>query len=304
MFTADNMRFLLELSRTGRIADAAKRLDVDQTTVSRRITRLEKDMGARLFDRGSSGWQLTEAGRRLVPYAEAVESTLLAALDATSSAGSGSLHGTVRILTPDGFGAYVLVPGLGMVRDRHPDLFTELRTSTTHDLVTGRDFDLAVTLERPSPRSVSVSKLANYDLRLYASRRYLDTHSAIEALDDLEYHTLVWYVNAILDVEPLRRLERLLPKDRAHVQTNNITGHYQAVRYGVGIAPLPTYIGNADPDLVPVLPDKFVAERTYWLVVPRELARLARVQAVIEVLLDIVSENPDLRAPGQGGDSR
>lgn len=44
MFTADNMRFLLELSRTGRIADAAKRLDVDQTTVSRRITRLEKDM--------------------------------------------------------------------------------------------------------------------------------------------------------------------------------------------------------------------------------------------------------------------
>ncbi|QSE72324.1 LysR family transcriptional regulator [Rhodococcus sp. PSBB049] len=303
MFTADNMRFLLELSRTGRIAEAAKRLDVDQTTVSRRITRLEKDMGARLFDRSSTGWQLTEAGRRLLPYAESVESTLLAALDAASSAGSGSLHGTVRILTPDGFGAYVLVPGLGMVRDRHPHLFTELRTSTTHDLVTGRDFDLAVTLERPSPRSVSVSKLANYDLRLYASRRYLDSHSTIESIDDLEDHTLVWYVNAILDVEPLRRLERLLPENRAHVQTNNITGHYQAVRHGVGIAPLPTYIGNADPDLVAVLPDKFVAERTYWLVVPRELARLARVRAIIDVLLDIVAENPELRAPGQGGDS-
>lgn len=88
MFTSDNLRFLLELSRTGRISDTSKRLGVDQTTVSRRISRLEKDMGARLFDRGVSGWQLTEAGRRLVPYAESIESTLLSALgETTASAG-------------------------------------------------------------------------------------------------------------------------------------------------------------------------------------------------------------------------
>lgn len=296
MFTADNMRFMLELSRTGRLADAAKRLDVDQTTVSRKISRLEKDAGTRLFDRGSSGWQLTEAGRRLVPYAESIESTLLAALDATASASTDGLTGTVRVLSPDGFGAFVLVPGLGSLRAEHPGLFTELLTSTTHDLLTGRDFDIAVTLERPSPRSVVVRKLADYDLRLYASRRYLEEHDAIISRDDLRTHTLIWYVDAFLDVEPLRILDRLLPDYRAHIQTNNITGHYQAVKHGVGLALLPSYVAATDEDLVPVLPDKILAQRTYWLVIPRELARLARIRAISEALYSIVDKSPELRA--------
>lgn len=298
MFTADNMRYLLELSRTGRLADAAKRLGVDHTTVSRRITRLEKDTGTRLFDRGvSGGWQLTEAGRRLVPpHAEAVESAVLAALDETSSL--GGLTGTVRIITPDGFGSFVLVPGLAALRSEHPPgLFTELVTSTTHDLLTGRDFDIAVTLERPSPRSVVVRKLAEYDLRLYASRGgYLDQHDPISSLEDLRHHTLIWYVDAFLDVEPLRILDSLIPDFQAQIQTNNIAGHYQAVKHGVGgIAPLPSYIGALDEDLVPVLRDDFIAHRTYWLVVPRELTRLARVKAITEALYSIVDGNPELR---------
>ncbi|MDV8070601.1 LysR family transcriptional regulator [Rhodococcus sp. IEGM 1366] len=295
MFTADNMRYLLELSRTGRIADAAKRLGVDHTTVSRRITKLEKDTGTRLFDRGAAGWELTEAGRRLVPHAEVVESALLAALDETAPI--GGLTGTVRIITPDGFGAFVLVPGLSGIRAEHPDLFVELVTSTSHDLLTGRDFDIAVTLECPPPRSVTVSRLANYDLRLYASRQYLDKNGAIASVDDLRDHTLVWYVDAFLDVEPLRILDSLLPRCRAQIQTNNIAGHYQAVKSGVGVAPLPTYIGAFDPDLVEVLSDQFIAHRTYWLVVPRDLARLSRVKAVSDALFSIVAANSELHRP-------
>ena len=86
------------------------------------------------------------------------------------------------------------------------------------------------------------------------------------------------------------------PTGRAQIQTNNIAGHYEAVRHGVGIAPLPTYIGATDDDLVPVLRDEFVIRRSYWLVVPRELIRLARVRAISDALHEIVDRNPDLRA--------
>lgn len=295
MIDADNLRFLLEVSRTGRLTDAAKRLQVDETTVSRKISRLEKDLGTRLFDRGVSGWQLTDAGRRLLPYAEAVESTLLAAVDATTSNEPGNLTGTVRILAPDGFGVFVLTPELGRVRESHPDLYIELLTATSHDLLTGRDFDLAVTLERPSPRSVSVSKLADYDLRLYASKGYLASYGEIATRLDLREHTLVWYVDALLDVEPLRSLGRLLPGVQAHLQINNIAGHYQAVKSGVGVAPLPSYIGDVDDELVRVLSEDFLAERTYWLVVPRALARLARITAITDAVHAAVESNPALR---------
>jgi len=130
------------VSRTGRVAYAARRLQVDQTTVSRRIARLEKDLGARLFDRTAGGRQLTDAGQQIVPYAEAIEATVVKASDVLveSEGNGGALSGTVRVLASDGFGAYLLLPALSAIRRRHPDLTIEVLTSTTHDLLTGRDF--------------------------------------------------------------------------------------------------------------------------------------------------------------------
>jgi len=294
MGTADDMRILLELGRTGRVAEAAKRLGINHTTVSRKITRLEKHTGTRLFNRGQAGWQLTEAGRRLLPFAETIETAIHAAtLD--EAAPRAGLTGTVRVLAPDGFGSFLLVPGLVPVRAEHPNLVIEVMTATTHNLLTERDFDIAVTLERPAPRSVIVRKLAEYDLRLYASRRYVREHGQPTTLDDLGNRTLIWYIDALLDVEPLRVLESLAPQCRAQVQTNNIAGHYWAVKNGLGIAPLPTYIAAMDADLTEVLPARLVAPRTYWLVVPRELAKLARVRAISEALNQMITQTPGMR---------
>lgn len=295
MSTADNMLYFLEVSGTGRVADAAKRLGVDHTTVSRRISRLEKQLGVRLFDRGATGWHLTDAGRRMIPYAKSVESTLRAAMDAAQGSSEGAISGTARIVAPDGFGSFVLIPGLTSLRLAHRDLEVELVTSTTHNLVAARDYDVAVTLEYPSPRSVTIEKLADYRLQLYAAKDYLARLPPLVSMQDLQHCTLIWYVDAFLDVEPLRELYSLIPNFHAQIQTNNITGHYLAARSGLGIAPLPTYIGESDDSLSVVLPDQFVVERTYWLVVPRELARLARVRVVTDLLKSIVAEHPQLK---------
>lgn len=298
VLAADNMQFFLEVSRTGRVSDAARRLRVDQTTVSRRIGRLEKDLGVRLFDRTAGGWRLTDAGQHLVPYAETVETTVVAASGAVVEAQSGgALSGTVRILAPDGFGTYLLLPGLSTIMTRHPDLTLEVLTATTHDLLTGRDFDIGITLEEPSPRSVVVDKLAQYQLKLYASHEYLGRRGIPESVQDLHDHTLIWYIEDLLDVNPLQILERHLPGIRARLQANGIAGHREAVLAGLGIAPLPTYIGENLPGAAVVLGDEFVVERGYWLVVPRELVRMARISEIVDALGRIVADNPHLRAP-------
>ena len=297
MFSADHLRFFLEVSRHGRLNEASRALGVDHTTVGRRITSLEKSVGGRLFDRTPTGWRLTESGRRLVGYAEKVESTLIAAFEDQTST-MGSLTGSVRIAAPDGFGAFVLTPNLTRLRRMHPDLDVELVTATEHNSLSTREFDVAVTLEQPSPRLVSFRKLATYSLHLYAPRGYLDAAPTITKLDDLRAHTLIWYVAALLDVEPLRILDSILADGRAQIQTNNITGHWLAARSGLGIAPLPSYIGEPDDSLVRVVPEQFSIERTYWVAVPRELTGLARVKAVNDVLTDIVADAPHL-TPGR-----
>ncbi|MDI9929956.1 LysR family transcriptional regulator [Rhodococcus sp. IEGM 1354] len=295
MFNPDHLRYFLEVSRTGRLTDASRTLGVDHTTVGRRITALEKSAGQRLFDRTPTGWRLTEAGRRLVGYAETVESTLIAAFEDQTS-DTGSLRGTVRIAAPDGFGAFVLTPKLGALRDKHPDLDIELVTATEHNSLATREFDIAITLERPSPRLVVARQLATYTLALYAAGRYLAAQSTIDSVDGLRGHTLISYVDALLDVAPLRILDSILPDGRAQIQTNNITGQWIAARSGVGIAPLPSYIGEPDDTLIPVLPGLVSVERTYWTVIPRELTGLARVKVVDDFIGSVVAEEPHMRA--------
>lgn len=293
MFTADHLRFFLEVSRHGRLNEASRSLGVDHTTVGRRITSLEKASGQRLFDRTPAGWRLTEAGRRLVKYAETVESTLVAAFeDQTSSV--GSLTGSVRIAAPDGFGAFVLTPNLTRLRRAHPNLDVELVTATEHNSLSTREFDIAVTLEQPSPRFVASRKLATYSLHLYGTQDYLDSASAIVNLDDLREHTLIWYVGALLNVAPLRILDAILVDGRTQIQTNNITGHWLAARSGLGIAPLPSYIGEPDDSLVRICAQQFSVERTYWVAVPRELEKLARVRAVDDLLRSVIADAPHL----------
>lgn len=290
MFSADHLRFFLEVSRHGRLNEASRALGVDHTTVGRRITSLEKSAGQRLFDRTPTGWRLTEAGRRLVGYAETIESALLAAFEDQKSA-IGPLTGSVRIAAPDGFGAFVLSPNLIGLRRAHPDLDVELVTATEHNALNTREFDVAVTLERPSPRFVSSRKLATYSLHLYATSEYLSAAPTITQLDDLREHTVIWYVSALLDVAPLRVLDTILPGGRAHIQTNNITGHWFAARSSLGIAPLPSYIGDPDETLERVAGEQFAIERTYWVAIPRELTGLARVRAVDDFLNNTVAKS-------------
>lgn len=301
MDSADNLRFLLEVTRSGSLNDAARRLGVDRTTVTRRIAGLERASGERLFDRSGGAWQLTEAGRRMLPHAEAIDAAVAAAF--ANSEQRAGLRGALRIVAPDGFGAYVLTPGLRSLVGEHPELEVAVVTATVHGVLTTRDFDLAITLERPSQHSGVVRRLADYELGLYAAATYVHDVPPVASLDDLRGHVVIWYVEDLLDVAPLRFLGSLLPGIRARVQTTNITGHHQAVRAGLGIAPLPTYIGDRDPSLIRVLPSEFAVTRHYWEVVPRDISRQVRLRALRGLLDDLVANHPQLRIPPRRSES-
>ncbi|QVI26894.1 LysR family transcriptional regulator [Mycolicibacterium neoaurum] len=293
MLSADNLRYFLEVARAGRLSDASRVLEVDHTTVGRRITALERSVGERLFDRAPSGWRLTEAGKRMMPRAEAVESAVMAAYD-VQGATPDVLTGSIRITATDGFGAFIIAPHLVELKAAHPRLSVELVTATVHNAVSERHFDVAVTLERPTSRAVRSDVLCHYDLGLYATAEYLENHPPVAKVSDLRAHTLIWYVNALMDVEPLRILDELPHVQTVDAQISNITGHWLAARSGLGVAPLPAYIANGDERLIRVLPDAFSVRRLYWLVVPRELERLERVRTVCAFLRDTVEAHPDL----------
>lgn len=294
MIQADDLRYFLEVARTGRLVAAARGLGVEHTTVGRRVSHLERSTGIRLFDRTPGGWELTEAGQRLLAHAEAIETSLLAATEELGSR-PGRLSGTVRLAVPDGFGAFVLSPGLGRLRTAHPDLTVEVVTATRLNLLETREFDIGVALEEPTTRGVQSKQLARYSLSFYASPDYLAKGHSPESLADLGRHTMIGYVDSLLDIPALRFLDAALTGARPAIQTNNVTGQWMAAVAGLGIAVLPDFVAAEDPRLVRILRGTQF-ERTYWIAIPTEHQRLARTRAAEAALVELVRGHAYLTA--------
>lgn len=300
MLSADDLGVFLEVARRGTLTDAARFLEINHTTVSRRIQRLEREVGKRLFDRRPTGWQLTEPGLRLIEHAEAIESAVRAVNEDTVNNAS-QVEGSVRVIAPDGFGALLLIPGLGPLQERHRNLSIEVVTANRHGSLTTREFDLAVTIERPETRAVIVRKLATFQLRFYASASYLREHESIEALDDLSRHSLIWYVEEALGVETFNMMHGLVPYAHVQIQTNNIAGQIRAAEEGLGVALLPVYLAEPNPRLERATSLDVAVERSYWLSTPKNLSRLARVRAMTAAIEEVIQSTPGLKAAGTAG---
>src|SRR5258708_11918797 len=114
-----DVRYFLELSRTGTLAAAARRLSVDYTTVGRRLSALERDLGAKLFARTPDGLRLTEAGKSIQAAAEEMEQAALL-VEPRALGTDRKLAGQVRVTTTETLGSVVVLPAVQAVHPPHP----------------------------------------------------------------------------------------------------------------------------------------------------------------------------------------
>jgi len=251
-FSTDDVRVLLAVARAGRLVTAGELLGIDHTTVRRRLNRLEASLGARLLDRGADGWELTALGRDVAERASGLE-RIVEQVASVASGSADSVRGTVRIIAPDAFGtAFVARTVAGVARD-HPGIITDLVPSPRPLSSRGSGFDLAVTIGGAASARLPIEPLAEYALRLYASRDYLAAHEPITGLGDLAAHPLVFYVDALLTVRELD-LAPHLSGMRVGFGSTNVFAQLEAVRHGAGVGLLHAFMAHAEPDLVPVLP--------------------------------------------------
>ncbi len=189
-FDWNALQSFLAVVRAGRLTAAAKQLGVDHSTLSRRITELERSLQVRLFDRQPSGYTLTPQGEALLDAAQSMETTALGIL--TGVAGSSlKIAGTVRIGAPDGFGTRFLGPRLGKLGQAHPDLQIQLVTLPRLFSLSKREADIAIGLAPPAEGRLHARKLTNYQLGLYGSHTYLQQHEPILRLTDLKEHRFI-----------------------------------------------------------------------------------------------------------------
>lgn len=286
-FDWNDLKSFLAIARAGRLTVAAARLQLDHTTLSRRIAGLEHALKAKLFDRRPSGYGLTDQGRRLLPFAEEMERLAIGAQELVGGTAT-AVEGTVRIGSPEGFGSYFLAPRIGCLKDRYPRLKVQLVAASAMFSLAKRDADVVIAVSRPPAGRLLVSKLIDYELALYAAPSYLAASPPIAQPGDLSRHCFVSYIGDLLNSPELDFLQHVAPDGAASLESSNLVAQLKATLAGAGLCVLPAFLAGEEEGLVRILPDEVSLTRSLWLIVHQDLAELARVKAVVRFIKDEV----------------
>lgn len=295
----DDLKFFLEVARTRKASSASRRLGVDYTTVSRRISALEKALGTLLFEKSrTNGFLLTREGQRLLEYAEPMESMLHMACEQVSGSGL-ALSGHVRMGCTEGFGSFFITPLLSRFVEAYPAISVDILPLPHFISLSKREADIVIALERPEHGPYVCCKLADYRLRLYATAGYLERHRPLHQVAQLAEHSFVSYVDDLAFSSELLYLSHVLPNANAGLRSTSVVAQYVAALQGRSLAILPCFLAAQDRRLLPVLADEIDITRQFWMYCREDLRKLKR----ITLLWDYIREQTERHADFLMGDS-
>ncbi|MFS1286238.1 LysR family transcriptional regulator [Pseudomonas piscis] len=284
MFDWNDLRFFLELQRSGRLLTAARRLNTTHATVARHIEAVEKALGTALFVQHAQGYELTPAGEALLKHAEAMENVALLAQEEITQ--SSALLGKIRVGVTEGLGVKFLASRMGGLFERYPGLEVELVAVPRFVSILNREAEISIHLERPNADMLVTRKLTDYRLALYASQAYLDRAPPLRNREDLGRHAWIGYVNDLLFSQELMFLNSFCRNPQVLFHSTSVIAQQEAARSGLGIAVLPCYMAATDRQLVPLLPTESI-QRAYWISTRRELHKSVRLRVVWDYLMEL-----------------
>jgi DNA-binding transcriptional LysR family regulator len=290
MLNWDDVRIFLGIARDRSLLAGARRLGIDHTTASRRLTSLEEALGARLFDRSPRGLTLTSSGASLLAYAQRIEAELLEASGDLSQRDS-SAEGSVRLATPEAFGTILIAPKVPSLHRRHPLLQLELAPESRTVSLSKREADIAIGLTRPPKGRLISRRLTNYRIGLYASREYLDRSPPLHSPDEVGKHPFVGYIDEFIDMPELRYLNQVVANARTTFRSSSVIAQQAAVSAGAGLALLHVFAASQDGNLVRLFPQEIEIIRSYWMIFHADQQKVPRVRAVIDFLEEVVVED-------------
>ena len=281
----DDLRVFLTLAREGSLAAAARRLAVSHPTVARRVKALEGSIGARLFDRLPDKFVLSAAGEGLLKDAVAMERAA-ESLHRRSAGLGDAVHGTVRLSAGEAMAAFI---ARHLPRLRRGLQCIEIELVASHMLanLSRREADLLIREQVPELAGIITRRLGRVAYAVYGHR---ELASAGRSRDALKRLTWAGFDDDHNYMPGQGWMLELLDGARPSIRVNNWLVLQDVVRAGAGVAVLPCYLADGDPELqrlTDLLPEVAVDQ---WLLVHRDLRDLPRVRAVMDSLIRLFQE--------------
>ena len=267
----------------GSLLAAARTLGISQPTVGRHVSQLEAQLGTPLFERTGRGLISTPAAVRLADAARAMETGAHTLMRGAHQAQT-TLSGTVRISASQPMACCLLPRLLAQLRGEQPGIQIELVVSNTVSDLLRREADVAIRMVRPTQSSLVARRIGQVGVTACAHRNYLVRHGVPQKPADLLGHDLVGN-DRVQDISRgFAAVGHPVGPEQFALRTDDLMAYWAAVRAGLGIGFVATFMLPGDPDVAVVLPNLPLPSPPCWLVVHREIRTSRRIRAVFDFL--------------------
>jgi DNA-binding transcriptional LysR family regulator len=286
MFDWSGLRFLLAVAKEGSTIAAAKVLGVNQSTVQRRLADLEAQLGQRLVERLPSGYRLTELGVAILPHAERVAASVQDFELKLQDLGRAHV-GIIRLTCPEPIAFRLTQSGiLDRFHAGNPGLKVEFVLSDQYvDLAKG-EADVALRSGDTDDNILVGRKIADSLWAIYASHQYIERHGAPVTVADLACHPLIAFEESMSKHRTVSWFKEVAPGATYAARNTSVLGLIYAAKAGVGVAPLPMSLGDAEADLVRVIGPVPELTRAWRILTHPDQRHTARISAFFDFVLN------------------
>jgi DNA-binding transcriptional LysR family regulator len=289
----EELRTFVEVADAGGVTPAARRLGVSKSIVSRRLARLETDLGVQLLARTTRGAALTEAGATFRDHAARVCAEIDVARETILPA--GDLRGRLRIAAPLSFGPTHLAPVFAEMARRHPHLHIHTcYTDRFVDLIS-EGYDCAIRIGHLQDSNLIARRVGPIYGKVVASPEYIETHGSPETPDELLAHQALMQGTEAWQLMDGEKTITIRPQGR--FKADNGTALVAAAIASLGIACLPEGLIHehlASGALVPVMTRHPVREAGIFVVRPPGQHPARKVRFLTEMLIECFGKAPDV----------
>lgn len=287
--TLQDIMAFVAVAQTGSFTSAAERLGSNKSSVGKAVQRLEKHLATQLFQRTTRAVHITEDGQTYLSAARVAIERLREAEQALA-ANRAEPVGRVRVDLPAGFGRLIL-PTLGALRARYPKVVVELSLNDRMSDPVGDGWDIVVRIGHlPADSEMTVRKICDLKLGLYAAPAYLDKRSAIVTIADLMDHDAVLFRSFTGQLRGWSLNDHGQRREFAPTPALILDGHafVEAAVLGLGISQMIDRFARPfvlDGRLVHVLPQADVPAPPVHALIPVGRKMTAKTRVVLDHLV-------------------
>lgn len=282
MLNWDDLKFFLAVCRAGSIRAAAEKLAVNHSTVSRRINSFEQALGQRLFERTGNGYVNTKLADEIFAEASHLEERL-SSVERKVLGKSEALSGDIRITLPDLLATGLLMPGFALFCQKYPSIELELIDSIKELNLANREADVAFRIVKNPPEYLIGRKLAVLHRACYISK-----HLAPKLLEEgwLEQQNWLGWTDKLR--RPIGVIAKEYPRFNSKHKIVSNQLQIEACKQGLGVAILPCFRADSDPDLIRIPPYISEGKHDLWVLSHQDMRKNNKVQTFVRFMTEYI----------------